>query len=95
MQFFKDHFDKLLLTSLLVLGGWTVLHLENIKASSDAVGWAIHLTSEFQGALLGLITGVAIGARIAGNNNTVNTNPSSVKESKEGEVKDKEIKENE
>lgn len=80
MQFFKEHFDKFLLTGLFLVMVSVVLTLVWVKAPNDTISWAIQLTSGFQGALLGLITGVAIGMKIAGSGNTVTTSAPSVSE---------------
>lgn len=63
-QFIREHFDKLLCTTLFLLMVHTVLALVYLHSSPDVISWARELASGFQGALLGLITGIAIGQRM-------------------------------
>ncbi len=62
MTWWKDNFDKLLLTMLVFLFMGYQLHLLHDKSDGDAVHWAREQTNYFSGALVGLITGAKIAA---------------------------------
>lgn len=64
LQFMGDHFDKFLLTSLFLIMVGIVLVLAISHQPAETVAWARELTGTFSGALIGLITGVAIGKRM-------------------------------
>ena len=64
-EFVKDHFDKLMLAGMIVYLIHVVLALVYFQAPAETVAWARELTSGFTGALIGLITGVAVGKRLA------------------------------
>lgn len=64
-DFLKSQFDKLLLSFFLVLFTAVVLFLFKHGADTKVLDWAANAFSSFMGALLGLITGVAIGRATA------------------------------
>lgn len=68
----ETHFDKLLLTGLIVLFGGVHLWLL-LKGVNDTT--FSHGFDAFCGALLGLITGVKIGMAINGNSGNGTTSP--------------------
>lgn len=67
----KEHFDKLLLTLMFASMVGCVIYLTYTHQPPEVVTWAKDLAIGFQGALLGLITGVAIGTKITGDRNTI------------------------
>ncbi len=59
------HFDKLVLLFMLMV--WIGLVLVSVHAKLDpgVLSWAREQTTAVQGALLGLLTGIAIGRRMS------------------------------
>jgi hypothetical protein len=72
MQFFKDHFDKILLSMFLMMFfGCAVGVVLLLHANPDKlIDWMTREFDIFAGALIGLITGaaagVAVGMKLAG-----------------------------
>jgi hypothetical protein len=64
MSFIRDHFDKFLLAGLFLIMVGIVLILALKGEPPETIAWARELTGTFSGALIGLITGVAIGKRM-------------------------------
>lgn len=58
-DFLIQHFDKLLLTGLLIFMVWVVLHMARIGDAQD-INWAREQSNLIVGALLGLITGAVL-----------------------------------
>ena len=79
IQFIEDHFDKFLLTTLFLIMVGIVLVLAIKGEPAETIAWARELTGTFSGALIGLITGVAIGKRIGSTGTTNEVITSEVK----------------
>lgn len=62
-EFFSDHFDKLLLTALFLVLMGIILHVSHDGRDAMDVGWAREQANLITGALLGLITGQALGRK--------------------------------
>lgn len=60
---FRDNFDKLLLTMVFVFLVLVVLHMDHDSKDQDQILWARELAGTFAGGLLGLITGHALASR--------------------------------
>lgn len=59
-----DNLDKFILVSLFIWIVHETFIFVAMHANPEIVSWAKELASGFQGALLGLITGVALGKRM-------------------------------
>ena len=64
-DFFKQQFDKLLLSTMMLVFLCVIVLFVYYPANEKAIDWAINVFSALSGALLGLIT----GARLAQRNN--------------------------
>jgi hypothetical protein len=60
-DFIRDHFDKLLITFLILIAEGLVIFFVMKHVDMEVITWGMELVSGFVGALLGLVTGVAIG----------------------------------
>ena len=73
-QWFKDNFDKLLLTTVFVFMVAVVIHMSHDQKDLEQILWARELAGTFAGGLLGLITGHALASKTtatAGNSTVV------------------------
>lgn len=61
-RWFRDNFDKLLLTIVFLTCVGLVIHMTHHHADSEEILWARELAQTFAGGLLGLITGHALAA---------------------------------
>jgi hypothetical protein len=64
-DFIEKHFDKLLLAAIIVYMIHVVVFLAIYVKQPETIAWARELTSGFVGALIGLITGVRVGMKMA------------------------------
>lgn len=64
-EFLTQHFDKLLLfVGFMIVLHWGIAMVWH-KAPPDVSNEVFSFAHEFQGALLGLITGIAVGKKMA------------------------------
>jgi len=68
-EFLKGQFDKLLLSSLIVLAGFFVLHLIHHGTDRELVNQGMTLLASLLGSLITLITGRLFQRRNGGNGN--------------------------
>jgi hypothetical protein len=61
MDFLKQQFDKLLMTGLVLMFTGVVLYVFIHIPNDKAIDWAVGSFGLMLGALLGLITGYALG----------------------------------
>lgn len=64
-EFLRRDFDKLLLTSVFLLLVGLVVHMSHDNQDASIINWAREQAGTVLGALLGLITGVALRNRDA------------------------------
>lgn len=62
-RWFRENFDKLLLTVVFLTCIGLVVHMAHHSADSDEILWARELAQTFAGGLLGLITGHALAVK--------------------------------
>lgn len=74
-EFVKRNADKLLMASLFIYMVHVVLALVYWHANAETIAWAREIAAGFQGALLGLVTGVAIGQHLANEANAKANEP--------------------
>ena len=60
---FRENFDKLLLTGVFMFMVVMVLHMTHDARDTEQILWARELAGTFAGGLLGLITGHALASR--------------------------------
>ena len=60
---FRDNFDKLLLTLVFLFMVTVVVHMSHDAKDADQILWARELAGTFAGGLLGLITGHALASK--------------------------------
>lgn len=69
IDFFKTQFDKILLSSLLILAGMWVLHVQHDPSDSRGVEQAWGVLTTILGALITTITGRLFAGRKSDNGN--------------------------
>lgn len=60
---FRDNFDKLLLTMVFLFMVVVVVHMTHDAKDTDQILWARELAGTFAGGLLGLITGHVLASK--------------------------------
>lgn len=69
-KWFRDNFDKLLLTTVFIFMVQMVVHMSHDGRDADQILWARELAGTFAGGLLGLITGHALASRATAQGST-------------------------